>query len=91
MKESIIVSDYQAIEKQQNKYSWEFIYLGANQDSFSVAGGLGIRSRNTTDYQATAKGANMAFASMDSYTSSYRSGDMNIKLDNANDESKESK
>ncbi|MBX3398319.1 MAG: VWA domain-containing protein [Gemmataceae bacterium] len=30
------------IEHQQSVYKWQFIYLGANQDSFAEAGGLGM-------------------------------------------------
>jgi len=38
------------IEHQQNNYAWEFIYLGANQDSFLEAGKLGIKRSNTFNY-----------------------------------------
>ena len=30
------------IERQQKKYGWEFIFLGANMDAVSVAGRMGI-------------------------------------------------
>ncbi len=30
------------IEHQTEKYEWEFIYLGADQDAFAEAGGIGI-------------------------------------------------
>ena len=32
------------IEKQQEKYGWEFIFLGANMDAIGEAGKLGIRA-----------------------------------------------
>jgi hypothetical protein len=32
------------IEKQQTKYNWHFTFLGADQDAFAEAGGLGIRA-----------------------------------------------
>ena len=32
----------QQIEEQQSKYSWQFTFLGANQDAFAEAGGMGI-------------------------------------------------
>jgi hypothetical protein len=32
------------IEKQQTKYKWHFTFLGADQDAFAEAGGLGIRA-----------------------------------------------
>ena len=30
------------IERQQNDYKWHFTFLGANQDAFAEAGGMGI-------------------------------------------------
>ncbi len=42
------------IEKMETEHNWKFIYLGANQDSFAVGGGLGIR--NTVDFDATPLG-----------------------------------
>lgn len=38
------------IERQTKDYSWQFTYLGANQDSFTTAGGLGIQRRATANY-----------------------------------------
>ena len=32
------------IDEQQKKYNWQFTFLGANQDAFAEAGGIGIRS-----------------------------------------------
>lgn len=49
------------IEHQQSKYSWEFIYGGANQDAFAEAGGMGIRAQNTFNYSSTGEGTRNAF------------------------------
>lgn len=38
------------IEHQTNKYGWQFVFLGANQDAFSTAGGLGISAANASNY-----------------------------------------
>ena len=38
------------IERQQNEYNWHFTFLGANQDAFAEAGGLGIHASGTADY-----------------------------------------
>jgi hypothetical protein len=35
-----------------HKYSWKFIYLGANQDAFTEAGGMGVLRDQTTPYNA---------------------------------------
>src|SRR5262249_19977698 len=42
------------IEHQQNAYKWQFIYLGANQDAFAEAGGIGIRVAGTAPYRQEA-------------------------------------
>jgi hypothetical protein len=41
------------IKHQQDPYKWEFVFLGANQDAFAEAGGLGIVRGNVTNYTPT--------------------------------------
>lgn len=41
------------IEHQKTKYSWEFLYLGANQDSFTEAGGIGINWGGTMNFASS--------------------------------------
>ena len=38
------------IERQQEKYGWEFIFLGANMDAVSEAGRLGIRASRAASF-----------------------------------------
>ena len=38
--------------EQKTKDGWTFVYLGAHEDAFSEAGGLGISSHNTVQYDA---------------------------------------
>lgn len=45
--------------EMKEKYKWAFMYLGANQDSFSVAKGLGINV--STDYDYSPAGCNQLF------------------------------
>lgn len=40
------------LETVQEAHGWQVIYLGANQDSFSEAGGLGIDQRTSADFDA---------------------------------------
>ena len=46
MENASVVFDYKRvkrmIERQQKKYGWEFIFLGANMDAVGVAGRIGI-------------------------------------------------
>lgn len=38
------------IELQQDTYSWKFVFLGANQDAFTVGGSLGIDRNGIANY-----------------------------------------
>ena len=40
------------IERQQNDYDWHFTFLGANQDAFAEAGGMGFDAAGVADYAA---------------------------------------
>ena len=40
---------------------WKFVYLGANQDAFSVARGLGFSTAHTQGYDATSAGTQAAY------------------------------
>lgn len=51
------------ISHQTSVYNWQFTYLGANQDSFAEAGGLGITS-GTANFTAATVGVAHAAASM---------------------------
>ena len=40
----------ETIKHQQTHYDWHFTYLGANQDAFAEAGGMGIHADGVADY-----------------------------------------
>lgn len=61
-----------ALIEQKEKDGWNFAYMGANQDSFAVAGSLHIRGDFTANYDATAKGTLGSFRRMADSTSTYR-------------------
>jgi hypothetical protein len=44
------------IKHQQEKYNWEFVFLAANQDAISEAGGLSIHRQNVRTFAATGQG-----------------------------------
>lgn len=44
------------IEKQKEKYGWEFIFLGANIDAVATAERFGISSDRATNYNADSEG-----------------------------------
>lgn len=49
------------IKHQTEKYSWDFIYLGANQDSFTVSDSMGISKSLTGNYDFNERGINSAY------------------------------
>lgn len=49
------------IERQKEKYDWEFIFLGANIDAVEVAGRFGIREDRAANYHADSKGAKLNY------------------------------
>ena len=46
------------IDHQAGKYSWQFVFLGANQDAFDEAGSVGIAAANAANFSP----ARMQFA-----------------------------
>lgn len=58
---------------QCEEKNWQFIYLGANQDSFSVTSNYGITKGFTANYVASAVGTRAAYASASSSTMNSRS------------------
>lgn len=52
------------VTHQKEKYSWEFVFIGANIDSFAAAAGYGIGANNVINYTADAFGQQNAFKSI---------------------------
>lgn len=52
------------IKKLEAKGNWTFAYLGANQDSYAVAGGIGIMRGSTMDWASDPAGTKRAFSSL---------------------------
>lgn len=61
------------VTKQQDVYSWEFIFTGANQDAIFEANKLGIKSSMTAMYKGTRYGTRKMFGGISSATSALRS------------------
>ena len=49
------------VERQREKYGWEFLFLGANMDAISAARRFGIREDRAVRYQCDAKGTALNF------------------------------
>ena len=51
------------VSDAQEKYGWQFIFMGANIDSVAEAGSLGIRKEAAMDYAADSKGVGAVYES----------------------------
>lgn len=60
------------IERQKEKYGWEFIFLGANIDAVQTAGRFGIAPDRAADYLADSKGTQLSFHVMSQAVASFR-------------------
>lgn len=63
----------QAVEHQTNVYKWQFTYIGANQDAWSVGANIGIAANASLTYAANSKGSTNMFSSLSANTTLYRS------------------
>lgn len=60
------------IEHQRNTYSWEFIFLAANQDAVATAKSMSIPQSAAMNFAPTRKGILGAYAKSSSYVRSFR-------------------
>ncbi|MCR4647442.1 MAG: VWA domain-containing protein [Lachnospiraceae bacterium] len=49
------------IKRQQEKYKWEFIFLGANIDAIEVAESIGIKASHAANYHCDTRGTELNF------------------------------
>ncbi len=61
------------IRHQQEKYNWEFIFLGANIDAAQEADSIGISKENAYDFVATKAGVNEMYFMVSEAVSKKRS------------------
>jgi len=60
------------IQHLQDTEQWQFVYLGANQDSFHSAGQLGVHTHGTQNYTASDEGISLAMRHVSRAISTYR-------------------
>ena len=61
------------VEIQKEKYSWEFVFLGANIDAVETARHFGIAPERSMDYVPDAEGTALNFEMMSASVASFRS------------------
>ena len=60
------------IQRQQEKYGWEFLFLGANIDAAREAARFGIRAENAANYHADAAGTAVIYEAVSEAVCSFR-------------------
>ena len=61
------------IQRQKERFHWEFIFLGANIDAVETAGRFGIDADRAVDYVPDANGTELNFRVMSKTVASFRS------------------
>lgn len=59
-------------EMIQGHKDWEFIYIGADIDSYSEGQSIGIDSKNISNYRKDKKGVSMLYSAISNATENYR-------------------
>ena len=62
------------IEKQKERYGWEFLFIGANIDAIATAKAFGISEDRSVNYRADSAGTNVVYQAMCEAVSSVRRG-----------------
>jgi hypothetical protein len=63
---------FDMIAERQASHGYEFVYLGANQDSYAVSGDMGVRARRSRNFIASSAGVSEAYACLSAEMSDYR-------------------
>lgn len=63
----------ESIKHQESVYSWDFVFLGANQDAVLTAKSMGIAAGKSLTYQSTNAGMGTVFETYNTYVSTVRS------------------
>lgn len=61
------------ITHQREKYSWEFVFMGANIDAVKEGSSIGVAAYNSVSYNATKGGTHQLYSSVSNNMSSLRS------------------
>jgi uncharacterized protein YegL len=62
------------VERQQTKYGWEFLFLGANMDAFAEAGKIGVMADHAVSFISNHAGLGAAWAITGVSTAALRQG-----------------
>ena len=60
------------IKEQTERYNWQFIFLGANQDAIQAGGSVGVRSANAMSAGVTGQAIKSSYAAVSGNIANYR-------------------
>ena len=60
------------VERQQKKYGWEFLFLGANIDAITTAGRFGIGAERAFNYHSDHEGTKLNYEVLSNTVSGFR-------------------
>jgi uncharacterized protein YegL len=60
------------INRQKEKYGWEFVFLGANIDAIATAAQFGIGADRAADYHADSRGTQLNYEAVNNFASNLR-------------------
>lgn len=66
---------FNMITHQREKYQWQFMFMGADQDAYAAAGQMGIAAGAVMSTQSTPKSARASFSAANAVLRSYRTGE----------------
>lgn len=74
---------FAAVTEQRDKYKWEFVFIGADQDAIAEAARLGIQYSSTISYKGSKIGTQNAYAVMTSNIARSRVGGQSVNFSDA--------
>ena len=74
------------VERQKERYHWEFLFLGANMDAISVARRFGIQANRAVNYENDSEGTALNFEVMSRAVSCARMSSSAVKMSEAMDD-----
>lgn len=74
------------VERQKEKYDWEFLFLGANIDAIDVAGRFGISPDRAINYECDSRGTQVNYRAITKAVSGFRRAKNRFECGNAMDE-----
>ena len=71
------------VKRQQEKYGWEFLFLGANIDAIEVAGRFGIGADRAINYESDSEGTALNYEVLSDTVSAVRRSKTKLEMDEA--------